>query len=341
MGNYQPPWYLNNGVLMTFATDIWYGKTWKLWGDQAPWLNHLPLVSWQECRFTGADGVPLWGVWSCPEAAKGTIIISTGLTGKVNKSWYAHLFARKAYNAGFAVLFYDWRGRGRTAELSPTPPSYGWREGDDLVLIADELIKMGLPNKVVLVGFSMGGQISLWGLKAAQESKDNPICGAATLSCNLESNLSLAHLRKSWAGRTIERSFVKNLRQEVIKRSRLFPETVTPGIIDLIHSIDEYDRHMSIDYYGFTNIFDFYRATSALYIFDKIKLPFLIIYAQDDPVFDPDLIMEVQRQVKNNPNSSLILTEAGGHNAYINRYSKEEDIFWGMNRLLEFCEKII
>ncbi|MEG4575277.1 alpha/beta fold hydrolase [Microcoleus sp. N3A4] len=338
---YQAPWYLKNGSIMTVATDLWYGTTWRWWGDRVTWLRYLPKVPWQEHIFTGAEGVPLWGLWSCPTHAKGTIILNLGITAQVKNAWYAHIFARKAYNAGFAVLLYDWRGHGRTAELSPVPSSYGWREGEDQVNMAAQLVAMGCPDRVALVGFSIGGQLALWGLKAAIEQDCPFICGAAALSCHLESTRSLAHLRSTTVGRIIEQHFVKNLCAEAEKRRQLFPYTVKPGAVERIKSIDSFDREIAIDYYGFTSVAEYYQKTSAIYFLDKLTLPYLIVYSQDDPMFDPKLIAEVEQLTDGNPNAHFILTQFGGHTAHVGVNTGSEDNFWGMNRLLEFCERLL
>jgi uncharacterized protein len=336
---YQPPWYLKNGLLMTVVTDLWYGTTWMRWGECVTWLKYLPQVAWQERIFTGAEGVPLWGLWSCPTNAKGTIIINLGITAQVKNAWYAHLFACKAYQRGFAVLIYDWRGHGRTAELSPIPSSYGWREGEDQVQIA-ELVAMGCPERVALVGFSIGGQLALWGIKAAIAQNSPFICGAAALSCHLESNRSLAHLRSTNIGRIIEQHFVKNLREEAQKRLQLFPHTLKPDAVESIKSIDSFDREMAIAHYGFTSVAEYYQKTSAIYFLDQLTLPYLLVYSQDDPMFDPKLIKEAKQLMDGNSNAHLILTEFGGHTAHISVNTDSEDKFWGMNRLLEFCERL-
>lgn len=341
MIQYQPPWYLSNGLVQTLAGEFWYGRAWKRRGDRAPWLSHLPPVPWRSHIFTGAEGVPLWGLWSCPANAKATIIFNTGLNGVVRRAWYAHLFARKACDRGFAVLLYDWRGHGQSAELSPVPFSCGWREGEDQVHLAAQLVKMGCPAPVIFAGVSMGGQLALWGLKAAIEKGCSLVGGAATLSTNLESNRCLANLRKKRVGRAIERHFVRDLRAEVKKQCFIFPDALDLQVVRRIKSIDSYDREIAIGYYGFASVAEYYRQTSALYFLDELTLPHLILYSKDDPMFVPDLVPEIKRRTSSNPHSRFVLTDKGGHVSYIGRQTREEDRFWGINRLLEFCETIL
>ena len=338
MQTYQAPWYLSNGLVQTITTSFWYGTTWGWWGEKVPWLSHLPVIPWQEKVFTGADGVPIWGMWSCPNNAKATLIITYGITGQARTAWYAHILARKAYKQGWAVLIYDWRGHGKTAELSPVPSSDGWREGEDQLKMAAELVAMGCPDYVALAGLSLGGQLTLWGLKAAAE-KNCPLvqCGAV-LCPNLESNRSLDYLLSTTAGRAIEQTLAKQLREEALKRLERFPDAVKPSAVDQVNSIRTFDEYMVIDYYGFRSVAEYYQKTSGLYLLDTINLPYLVVYAADDPLFDPDLVQELQQKVSCNPCSHLILTSQGGHVSHISTPTAEEDEFWGLNRLLEFCE---
>jgi predicted alpha/beta-fold hydrolase len=338
MLTYQPPWYLSNGLFQTIATSYWYGTTWGWWGERVPWLSHLPLIPWQEQVFAGADGVPIWGMWSCPNNAKATLIISYGITGQAKNAWYAHILARKAYSRGWAVLIYDWRGHGKTAELSPVPSSDGWREGEDQLRMAEELVAMGCPEAVALVGFSLGGQLTLWGLKAAVEQNCSLVRCGGVLCPNLESSRSLDYLLSTPAGRSIERTLAHQLREEAQKRLERFPDAVKPSAVESVNSIRAFDQYMVIDYYGFASVAEYYQKTSGLYLLEAIALPYLVIYAADDPLFEPELIPELERRTSGNPYAHLILTSQGGHVSHITTPTRAEDEFWGLNRLLEFCE---
>lgn len=338
MLTYQPPWYLSNGLLQTITTSYWYGTTWSWWGDKVPWLSHLAPIPWQEKVFAGADDVPIWGMWSCPPNAKATLIITYGITGQARTAWYAHILARKAYNQGWAVLIYDWRGHGKTAELSPVPSADGWREGEDQLKMAAEMVAMGCPDIVALAGLSLGGQLTLWGLQAAVEQNCSLIKCGAVLCPNLESNRSLDYLLSSPAGQAIEQTLAKQLQQEAQKRLERFPDAVKPEAVARVNSIRTFDQYMVIDYYGFPSVSQYYQKTSGLYLLDALALPYLVVYAEDDPLFDPQLVAELKQRTDSNPNAHLILTKQGGHVSHIGIPTAQEDEFWGLNRLLEFCE---
>ena len=331
---YLPPQFLRDGIVQTVFSSYWYGKTWERWREQVWWLKGYGSIPWQQKVFTGAENVPLWGKWACPPNARGTIILNYGITGDTEKSWYAYVTAYKAYAQGWAVLLYDWRGHGKTAELSPVPTSDGWREGADQVLLAEQLVALGCPPKVVLVGFSLGGQLALWGLKEAVKS--DLIRGGAVLAPNLESNRSLDYLVSYPFGRLVEGNFTKELIAEAQRKAHCFPDAVSDGAASRIDSIRSFDREMVIDYYGFSSVTEYYHLTGGLYLLDRLTLPYLVVYAADDPIFDPSLVPEIQSRIASNAQGHLLLTDSGGHVSHVAQKSKGEDQFWGINRLLDF-----
>ncbi|NJK99895.1 MAG: alpha/beta fold hydrolase [Spirulinaceae cyanobacterium SM2_1_0] len=336
---YQPLWFLQDGLVQTLWSVTRYGWGWQRWGDRASWLISLPKIPWQEQIFRGAEDVPLWGQWSCPPQAKGTAIITYGITGSSETAWYAHTLARKAYACGWAVLIYDWRGHGRSAALSPTPSSDGWREGDDQRRLAAQLVELGCPPWVALLGFSLGGQLALWGLHAAQVADDPLIRTAAVLCPALESNRSLDHLVSTPIGRWIEQRLTQELRAEAARRRDRFPDSVPAGAVERIDNIRAFDHEMVIRFYGFASVTDYYERTSPLYQLAALARPHLIIYAADDPMFAPCLVPELRDRAAQNPQTQLLLTAHGGHIAHLTTATASEDQFWGLNRLLQFCDR--
>lgn len=338
---YVPPWYLRDGLVQTYMISQRFGNSYAKLQDETPWLRPYPCVPWQEQVFTGADGVPLWGLWHAPVGARGTLLITYGITGKVGTAWYAQVLARKAYARGWAVVLYDWRAHGRTAQLSAAPSSDGWREGEDQVRMAEQLVALGCPPKVVLAGFSLGGQLALWGLKTAHELQSSHICGATVQCPNLQSNRSLQFLRTTWTGRQIEAVLVKELQQEARLRASRYPQFVKPGAVERIHLISDFDHEMVIDYYGFASVEAYYQRTSMLHHLDALALPYQLIYAADDPMFDPALIPEIELHTAQNPQAELVLTAQGGHVAHIALPTAQEDQFWALNRMLDYADRLV
>ncbi|HEY9675818.1 MAG TPA: esterase, partial [Waterburya sp.] len=136
--SYTPPRLLKNGLVMTVYTALQAARTWEK-------TIGVPEPFYQEQIFIGASGVPIFGLVAIPENAHSTIIGTYGITGDLDNQWFLRLLGRKAFAQGYAVVLFDWRAHGKTAELSPTLTSDGLYEGEDFVHIAAQAKAMGCP----------------------------------------------------------------------------------------------------------------------------------------------------------------------------------------------------
>lgn len=339
---YRAPWYFQDGLVQTLLASTQHGGAWVRRGERSPLAPRLPALSWQDHIFAGAEGVPLAGRYCARPGrkARGTIIACYGITGTMQTCWYIHYLARKAFARGYDVVIYDWRGHGQSAALSVVPPSDGWRDGEDILHIARQAFELGCTAPAIPVGFSLGGQLVLWSLKAAHQLGDTAIAGACTVCPNLESSWSLAFLRTTVGGRLIEDALVRELCREVRLRIERYPEHVPEGILNRLKVIPDFDRELVIGYYGFPSVEEYYRQTSGLYLLENLHLPNLILYAADDPMFDPRIVGELERRSGKNSHTKLLLTNRGGHVGYIGLPTRFEDEFWALNRVLDFCDRV-
>ncbi|HYE63932.1 MAG TPA: hypothetical protein VD966_00025, partial [Pyrinomonadaceae bacterium] len=66
-----------------------------------------------------------------------------------------------------------------------------------------------------------------------------------------------------------------------------------------------------------------------------IRMPALIIHAQDDPFIPFDSFRHPS--VTDNPSVLLLAPPRGGHVGFVAARVNGEDRFWAENRLVEFC----
>lgn len=339
---YMPPWWLRNGLGITLYTALRASREWEA-------TLQDPEPPYQETTFTGAAGVPIFGIVAIPDNPRGTIVGTYGITGSLDNQWFLRLLGSKAYAKGYAVVLFDWRAHGKTAVLSPTLTSDGLYEGEDFVRIAAGAKAMGCPAPFWFTGFSLGGQLALWGIKAATDNTLMPneqlttedIGGAAVICPSLDSNRSLSYLVKHPVGKYLERAIARSLKQLAWRLYNMHPDAIDPAAIARANSIAGFDRELVIERLGFPSVEAYYEASSALAILPHLNKPTLIIYAQDDPLFDPTLVPDLQAACDRNPQIDLILTRYGGHVGYISskanqRLLGDTDPWWAWNRILEW-----
>lgn len=354
---FNPSPLLQNGVVMTVHTAIWGGRNWEK-------TTQLPEPPYEEKIFIGGQGVPIFGWVAIPKNAHSTIIGTYGITGELENQWYLKLLGRKAYAQGYAVVLFDWRAHGKTAMLSPTLTSDGLYEGEDFVRIAAAVKAMGLPGKFWFTGFSLGGQLALWAVKAAEDLLSNrsaevaevegnredsglefgDIGGAAVICPSLDSVRSLAFLVKHPTGKYIEQGITRQLKKLAWQIHDAHPGTIDPAAIERVNSIWSFDEQLVIGRLGFPSVKAYYDASSALPLLPNLKKPTLIIYAADDPFFDPVIIPELKAGCAKNPEINLLLTRYGGHIGYLSsqqcqRVCQDPDIWWAWNRVLQWLEQ--
>ncbi|EAZ90610.1 YheT family hydrolase [Crocosphaera chwakensis] len=343
--SYTPPWGLKNGLSMSVYSGIFAGKNWEK-------NIQFSEPTYEEKIFTGAQETPIFGLVAIPKNPRGTIVGTYGIVGDLDNQWYLRVLARKAYAAGYAVVIFDWRAHGKTAELSPTLTSDGIYEGEDYVRIAAEAKTMGCPAPFWLTGFSLGGQLALWGIKSAQtlaswgqnlpiEASD--IAGGAVICPNLDSNRSLSSLVSSPWGQYIEKRIAKQLKKLAWKIYKAHPENLDPEAIRRANSIWGFDDELVIKRLGFSSVEEYYQASSPLPLLPNLSKPTLIFYAADDPLFDPSIIPDLKAACKDNSYIDLRVTQYGGHVGYISnkncqREYGDSDRWWAWNRILDWFE---
>lgn len=337
--NYRAPLSLRNGYAMTIYTALWAGREWRS-------TIRVPEPAYQSQVLLGAQDVPLFTWLAKPEHPKGTIVATYGITGSLEDQWFLRLLGAKAYALGYGVLLFDWRAHGRSAQLSPTLTSDGLNEGPDYLALAAAAKQLGCPAPFWFCGYSLGGQLALWAAKAAEAGEwldRQDIGGVAVICPNLDSNRSLSYLSAHPIGRHLERRIAMTLRNLARELDQTYPGEFNRQAIEACRTIADFDKTLVIDRLGFATVADYYQASSPLGFLPTVDMPILMLYAIDDPLFDPVLVPEIQRIADQNPHLDLYLTPQGGHVGYISdRVTQsawgDTDPWWAWNRVLDWIE---
>jgi len=337
---YTPPWHLQNGLLMTLYTALRLSQTWENFTLE-------PEPNYQEHIFIGANGVPIFGKYAIPKVdkIKGTIIGTYGITGDLDNQWFLKILGRKAIALGYAVVLFDWRAHGKTAELSPALTSDGIYEGEDYICIAKTAKELGCPAPFWLTGYSLGGQLALWGIKAGEAIANSDIAGGAVICPSVDSTRSLTYLVKDEFGKYLEKSIARELKKLARKMAKNHPEAIDQAAVERANSIWGFDHELTIGKLGFASVAEYYDASCPLHFMPNLQKPTLIIYAANDPLFDPTIIPDLQKIAANNPAISLLLTEYGGHVGYVSsKHCQHEygdrDRWWAWNRFFDWIEQV-
>ena len=267
--------------------------------------------------------------WQHDRHKHATVVIWHGMEGSAH-SIYMIATADKAFRAGFNVVRVNYRNCGGTEHLTPTLYHGGLSE--DLRFVINELITTEGLKRIFVLGFSLGGNMVL---KLAGEYGENAppevlVIGVVSPSVDLKASAELILSPRNWL---YHKQFMRSLKSRIRLKHRLFPDRYDLSRLPQIRNLLEFDDEFTSRASGFENAADYYHRASSIRVAANIRVPTLIIHAQDDPFipFEP-----LRNAIfSENPYIMLVATERGGHVAFVTSRTNE-DRFWAENRVIEF-----
>ncbi|MCU1263763.1 MAG: hypothetical protein JWM21_81 [Acidobacteria bacterium] len=270
--------------------------------------------------------------WQSDRRAAPTLLLWHGMEGST-ESVYMLAIAKKAFRDGFNVVRVNLRNCGGTEHLTPTLYHGGLSE--DLAAITSQLIEHDGLRRIFMIGYSLGGNLVL---KLAGEYAENPppeligIC-AVSPSVDLSASANAIDKRSNWI---YHRDFLRRLRKRIYVKQKLYPHLYDVSKMKSVRTIRDFDENFTAVAHGFSGADEYYEKSSSIRLMDRIRIPTLIIHAQDDP-FIPFAPLQ-SPAVADNPYILFLATKRGGHVAFVGEEPDDEDRFWAENRAVEFCK---
>jgi predicted alpha/beta-fold hydrolase len=287
----------------------------------------------QERLFQVDEGVQVLAQcrWQSSKNDSPTMVIWHGMEGSTS-SVYMWSTAEKAFRAGFNVVRVNYRNCGGTEHLSPT--LYHGGMSTDLKNVIEELISKDQIQRLYVIGFSLGGNLVLKALGEYGEQFPKQLVAASVISPSVDLKASTDLILKS-SNWIYHKNFVLSLKKRVQLKSKRYPDRYDLTRLGEVRTIRDFDEQFTSRSNGFENADDYYFKSSSVRVVDQIRVPTLIIHAEDDP-FIPFAPLN-EKAFVDNPYLLMIKTERGGHVAFIGADNKNEDRFWAENRVVEFC----
>ncbi len=261
--NYNPPAFFKNGHLST----IYAGIIRKVKGLE----QKRERLSLPEDDFLDLD-------WSySPEPTDKVVLLLHGLEGNAQRA-YMKGSAKALINAHFDVCAINLRGC--SGEPNKTYRSYHSGATEDLKTVLEHILLNKNYDKIYLKGFSLGGNLLL---KYLGEGNliPNQIKGAVAISVPCQLADSLTQLL-SLKNVPYSNRFKKNLIQKLKAKQHLFPDKISDSDIRNVITLKDFDDIYTSKAHGFKDAMDYYAQSSCLQFLPNIKIPSLIINAQND-----------------------------------------------------------
>jgi uncharacterized protein len=321
MPSFEPHPWLRNPHAQTVAFALWPRK-----------FPRLPRSTSRE--FEVEPGTRIRGEchWQARPQDRPTLVVVHGLEGS-SESAYMLGLAERAFLAGWNAVRLNQRNCGGTEALTPT--LYHSGRSDDFRAVLSELIERDHLPEIFLAGYSMGGNLVL--KMAGELANDAPrgLRGVAGVcpSLDLAACVDALALPRNFL---YEARFVSGLKARMRRKVKLYPGRYEINGLARVRTVREFDEVMTARYCGFRDAADYYARSSAARVVGAIRVPTLVLTAQDDP-FVPCESFSAPALTEN-PHIALATPKHGGHCAFISPHRGQER-FWAEARVMEFCQQ--
>jgi uncharacterized protein len=244
-----------------------------------------------------------------------TVVLIHGLGGS-HESNYMIRMSRKLYDVGFKVVRINLRGCGTGVGFSNLPYNAG--NSSDILDVLKELKRLSPFSPIVLVGYSLGGNIALK-LAGELEEDASTYCQRVIAVCPpVDLEISVRNMTKGF-NKFYQRYYLENLCKQAsswVKGRK-------------IHTLNEFDDVVTAVAWGFKSGAEYYRLSSSNRFLPDIRLRCDILFAVDDPIIDYRLI----EKTKISPNTNIWVARGGGHNGFLG-WADNHGVHWLDRQLL-------
>lgn len=259
-------------------------------------------------------------------------VLSHGLEGNSHRAYMTGMV--RALNAGGWDAL-AWNFRSCSGEINRQLRFYHSGSIDDLDLVVQHALNSESYDELALIGFSMGGNLSLLWLGKQGDNLDARIRGAALYSVPCALTDSADALAKP-VNHIYMRRFLRMLEVKIRAKAELYPELISVEGFDRIRNFHDYDNRYTAPLHGFQNAEDYWSRCSSVSSIARVQVPTLLVNALDDPFLQggcyPVDAAAASDQVY------LEMPRHGGHNGFKSDWRSLQ--YWSETRALQFLEQI-
>ena len=296
------------------------------------WPRQIDVRRFPPCRveYTIDTSTRILAYKHEPErTSRGNIVFVHGLEGSADAG-YVQSFSQAALLRNFSVYRMNLRTCGGTEDFCATMYHSGLT--NDTREIAQRIARE-TRTPVILVGFSLGGNVAL--KLAGELGKSGVLAAVCAISTPIELAVCVRSLDRP-SNYLYATRFLERLKARVRRKSKVTRDLYTEDGLDDLKSIWEFDDRITAPLFGFGTAANYYETQSSARYLDSIRAPTLVITAKDDPLVPFEIYSH--SAFKNNPAIRLIATEFGGHLGFISRGRPR---FWVDHVALDWIERVL
>jgi len=258
------------------------------------------------------------------------VVLTHGLEGSSQRQYILGA-ARRFAEAGFDIL--AWNCRSCSGEINRKPKFYHHGDTSDLRCVINHAITSKNYQHISLVGFSMGGSLSLRIAGEAPELLPVEIKSVIGFSvpCDLKSSAQeLGNPGKKF----YQDHFLRRLGKKLKLKSEIYPGLIRYEGFEKIRDFETFDNRYTAPLHGFKDAQDFYEKASVKFYLSSIRIQALLVQAVNDP-FITQACLPLD-EANSNPYLNLEILNGGGHCGFM---QQGRFFSWAEDKAVEFVLK--
>lgn len=325
VSDYRAPLFLRNGHLNTIYP--------SLFRKLKPTMCYREQIDTQDNDFLFLDWYTLDDLsHSDLSEPKRLVIISHGLEGHSERPYVLGM-ANHLNKLGWDALAWNFRTCGPV--MNRQKRFYHSGATDDLARVIQHASERGY-QQIALVGFSMGGNLSLLHAGRESASLNKAVIGVVGISvpCDLE---GCANQLAKPQNTIYMKRFLRDLHHKMAAKQQAFPDDICIDNYQDIRNFKQFDDLYTAPLHGFKDATDYWTQSSCLQYLPDICLPTLLINAKDDPFLSESAYPYHEADA-----SSMLYLETpanGGHVGFVS--FNNDGSYWIEQRVGDFLNDLL
>lgn len=287
-------------------------------------------VNYQRERILTDDDDFLDLDWSQIGSSK-LAILSHGLEGN-SRMQYVVGMVKQLNQHGWDAL--AWNYRSCSGEINRQLRFYHNGVTDDLDRVIQRAQSTEQYNQIALIGFSLGGNLTLNYLGWNSASLSSLIARAVVFSVPCDLTASSGELAKPKC-RLYMKRFLRSFHHKIREKMAIMPDQIDDKDFHQIKNFKDYDDRYTAPIHGFKSAEDYWIKCSSQRIIPDIRIPTLIVNAKNDPFLSGGCYPVSEAEKSNYV--WLEMPASGGHVGFIE--FKKQNIYWSEARAVEFLNE--
>lgn len=286
-----PPAFQYNGHLQTIVPSL---------------TRNVPGIIYERERLELPDGDFVDLDW-IDRGHKRLVLLTHGLEGDSSRQYVrgmARLFSQHGYDA------LAWNCRSCSGEMNRAFRLYNHGEIGDLGEVIAHTLRTKHYDDIVLVGFSMGGNITLKYLGVHGKHVPDVVKRGVAISSPTDLGASALLLDRP-ANRFYRNRFMKKLIVKLSQKADRFPGRIDMTRLRQVRRWRDFDEFFSAPVNSYRDADDFYEQASAVNFMAGIAVPTLLLNAKNDPLLSPEC--SPAGLAESHPHLFLETPRLGGH----------------------------